>query len=422
MKITGSLLILALVLLGCSSQKKTQKFLSDQIRYVDEGEQFTGFFMVDAIEGDTLLAWNQQRYFIPASNMKVFTLYAALRSLPERIPALKYQLKGDTLHVLGTGDPSALHPELEDRKAVEFIRKFKDVVFHQGNFSDPAWGEGWAWDDFDRYYMPERSPIPIYGNVLRLVREPNGFRTTPALLKDSVWAKKYKYRRSRYGNRFFYAPSLPDTVLIPMKVSHELTQQLWEKASQRTFLPGKDLPEGDWEILAGISSDSLYREMMTVSDNFIAEQLMFLVSSTLGNNLSFESARDHSLKTYLKEIPGPPRWVDGSGLSRYNLCTPESLVYVLKRLYSEIPEARLFSLMARGGERGTLKKWYQDPEGPYVFGKTGSLSNNHNLCGYLRTRSGKTVIFSFMNNHYRKPTTIIKGRMQRILQWVRDNY
>ena len=92
------------------------------------------------------------------------------------------------------------------------------------------------------------------------------------------------------------------------------------------------------------------------------------------------------------------------------------------KLYREVPEERLFALLAQGGGTGTLKDWYQDPEGPYLFGKTGSLSNNHNLCGYLKTRSGKVLAFSFMNNHFRKPPRIVKSRMQRILNWVRDHY
>jgi D-alanyl-D-alanine carboxypeptidase/D-alanyl-D-alanine-endopeptidase (penicillin-binding protein 4) len=149
---------------------------------------------------------------------------------------------------------------------------------------------------------------------------------------------------------------------------------------------------------------------------------MLLVSSTLSDSLSFNRARDYVLKTHLGEMPSPPKWVDGSGLSRYNLVSPESLVYVLGELYREIPEDRLFGIMAKGGERGTLKDWYRDPEGPFLFGKTGTLSNNHNLCGYLKTKSGKTVIFSFMNNHYMKPSALIKNRMQRLLLWVRENY
>ncbi len=149
---------------------------------------------------------------------------------------------------------------------------------------------------------------------------------------------------------------------------------------------------------------------------------MLMVSGTRSDTLSFETARNFVLGEQLAGLPQRPRWVDGSGLSRYNLFTPESLVFLLRKLHREFPESRLFPLLAQGGRDGTLKDLYSSEESPYIFGKTGSLSNNHNLSGYLRTRSGKTVIFSFMNNHYTDPTSSVKSRMQRILDWVRDNY
>ena len=89
---------------------------------------------------------------------------------------------------------------------------------------------------------------------------------------------------------------------------------------------------------------------------------------------------------------------------------------------SEFPESRLFALLAQGGQAGTLRNWYSDGQGPYLFGKTGSLSGVHNLSGYLKTRSGKTVVFSFMNNHYTGSSQPVKARMQRILNRVRDHY
>ncbi|MEJ2585130.1 MAG: D-alanyl-D-alanine carboxypeptidase [Robiginitalea sp.] len=416
------ILLLTVVFSGCSSQRRTHRFLKEQLHYIGEGEQFTGFLMVDAGRGDTLYRWNAGKYFTPASNMKVFTLYAALKTLPDRIPTLKYKVRSDTLFVLGTGDPSPLHPELRDSTAVSFIKTFDHMVLYSGNLKDPSWGAGWAWDDFDRYYTPSRSSLPLHGNVVQLIRSGDRPEVVPSLFRDSVVLEKHPFRRMPDKNLFYYQPSLPDTVAIPLKLYPALTEKLWESATGVPVSSGKKTPEGPWQVLPGIASDSLYREMMTVSDNFLAEQLMLLVSATLGDSLSFPAARDHILDTYLRDMPSPPRWVDGSGLSRYNLCTPESLVYLLMELYREIPEERLFGLMAQGGGEGTLKDWYQAPEGPYLFGKTGSLSNNHNLCGYLKTRSGKTVVFSFMNNHYRKPTRIVKSRMQRILRWVRDHY
>jgi D-alanyl-D-alanine carboxypeptidase/D-alanyl-D-alanine-endopeptidase (penicillin-binding protein 4) len=415
-------LLLILLVSSCSSQKKVQRFLDKQLLTPEQNSEFTGLLMVDAQSGDTLMSLNPGRYFTPASTAKVFTLYAALKVLPGRIPTLKYKVGGDTLHVMGTGDPSTLHPVLGDSSAIEFIRGYRHIVLHSGTLEEAAWGAGWAWDDFDQSYQVERSALPIYGNVLRLNPGVEGLQISPLIFSDSVIYGKSSYRRTPEGNQFFYNNTSLDTITIPLTLGDELTRLLWEEALGRTLIQGASLPEGPWEILPGIPSDTLYREMMAVSDNFLAEQLMLLVSSTLSDSLSFKRARDYILNTHLRAMPSPPKWVDGSGLSRYNLISPESLVYVLGELYREIPEDRLFAIMAKGGERGTLKDWYRDPEGPFLFGKTGTLSNNHNLCGYLKTRSGKTVIFSFMNNHYMKPTALVKSRMQRLLLWVRENY
>ncbi|MDM9630637.1 D-alanyl-D-alanine carboxypeptidase/D-alanyl-D-alanine-endopeptidase [Robiginitalea aurantiaca] len=418
----GGIILLNLALTGCSTQKKVGRFLDKQLETYGQESEFTGLLMVDAQSGDTLISRNRSRYFTPASTTKVFTLYAALKELPRSIPALKYQVRGDTLHVLGTGDPSAMHPVLNNHTARDFIRQYPNVVLYESMVDETPWGPGWAWDDFDQGYQAERSSLPIYGNVLRLVRKGDRLELTPESFRDSLVFENNNYRRRPERNQFFVSSSLRDTTILPLTLSPVITKALWEEATGLQLNLGKTLPGDPWQILAGIPSDSIYREMMAFSDNFLAEQLMLLVSSTLSDSLSFKLARDYILETHLSEMPSPPRWVDGSGLSRYNLISPESLVYLLLKLYREIPQERLFSLMAQGGQKGTLENWYKDPDGPFLFGKTGTLSNNHNLCGFLKTKSGKTVAFSFMNNHYLKPTSVIKNRMQRILLWVRENY
>jgi D-alanyl-D-alanine carboxypeptidase/D-alanyl-D-alanine-endopeptidase (penicillin-binding protein 4) len=98
------------------------------------------------------------------------------------------------------------------------------------------------------------------------------------------------------------------------------------------------------------------------------------------------------------------------------------MVYVLTDLYREIPEERLLRLFASGGVSGTVRDWYAGDEAPYVFAKTGTLANNHCLSGYLKTRSGRLLIFSFMHNHFREPLAGIKQQMQGILEKLRDTY
>ena len=78
-------------------------------------------------------------------------------------------------------------------------------------------------------------------------------------------------------------------------------------------------------------------------------------------------------------------------------------------------------LLAVGGQKGTLKNSYKnDP--PYIFGKTGSLNNNHVLSGYLITRKGKLLIFSLMNNNYLAPTNDVRKHMQEILYTIYTKY
>lgn len=419
--ILGALAILV-SLSGCSPVRKVNKHLGRQFRNEARSNQFTGILLVDAASRDTLFSLNARKYFTPASNVKLFTLYAGLKTLPNRIPALKYAMYRDSIYVVGTGDPSALHPDLKDSTALNFLRGFPHVTMINTNLLDPAYGPGWSWEDFDAYYMPGRSAFPIHGNILRLVGRPDSLMVSPPVFRDSLMPRTGRRARSPLRNIFFRTPPPGDTLDIPLRISAPLERDLWSAVSGRVVVSGNTLPPTPLETLPGIASDSLYAKMMKESDNFIAEQLMLLVSGTQSDTLSFEAARDRVLEEFLPGIPQRPRWVDGSGLSRYNLFTPESIVYLLDRLYREIPENRLFALLAQGGQDGTLQEWYREGASPYVFGKTGSLSNNHNLSGYLVTRSGRRVYFSIMNNHFTQPTVRVKEQMQAILQWVRANY
>ena len=161
--------------------------------------------------------------------------------------------------------------------------------------------------------------------------------------------------------------------------------------------------------------------MMQESDNFIAEQLLLMCSNVLSDSLKPEIAIDFVTKNYLGDLPDKMVWVDGSGLSRYNLFTPRSIVKVWEKIFELVPRDRLFPLLATGGVNGTIRKWYQ-AEQPFVFGKTGSLSNNHCLSGFLVTKTGKVLIFAFMNSNYTATTNDIRANMQTILYNIYEHY
>ena len=79
------------------------------------------------------------------------------------------------------------------------------------------------------------------------------------------------------------------------------------------------------------------------------------------------------------------------------------------------------AFLPAGGQSGTLKNYY-DAQTPYIYAKTGSLSNNHSLTGLLITKSGKMLTFSFMNSNYVVSSSTLKAAMEEVLILARDNF
>ncbi|MDT7827075.1 D-alanyl-D-alanine carboxypeptidase [Pricia sp. S334] len=414
--------MLASLLLGCASAKKNVQRTTDSVfasPFYDQ--QFTGVLILDAGTKDTLYARNSEKYFTPASNTKIFTLFAALQFLPDKIPALKYVTQNDTLYVEGTGDPSFLHPHFMDSTALNFLHGHRNISLHLDNFVENRYGPGWAWGDYQYYYQPERTAFPLYGNVVTL-HNSESVKVVPTYLYDKVVPIDYTLRRELDRNLFYFGKTRKDTLEIPFKTDTTLIKTLLEDVLGKKLSLADRMPAGEKNVLYSLPSDSLYRRMMHKSDNMIAEQLLILASSTLSDTLDGGKVRDSVLSNQLADLEQPPRWVDGSGLSRYNLFTPESMVQVLSKLHEQVPEQRLFDIFPAGGVSGTLEDWYPGNPDPYIYAKTGTLGNVHCVSGYLVTNSGKTLIFSFMNNHYRHQSSEIKKRMQLIFETIRDTY
>ena len=142
-----------------------------------------------------------------------------------------------------------------------------------------------------------------------------------------------------------------------------------------------------------------------------------------GDTLNSAKTRANMIANHLSDLPSPPIWQDGSGLSRYNLFTPRSMVTLLEKIKQEMSEEQMLSLLSIGGVDGTISNWYKsDTDEPYIFAKTGTLSNNHSLSGFLRTKSGKLLTFSFMHNNYNSSSTPVKLEMEKTLKLIWDIY
>lgn len=406
------------LLFGCTSVRRT---LNGKLQNDALQNSFHGLVVIDAKTKKTLFDHNGDRYFTPASNTKIATFYSSIKLLPKNIPTLKHATFNDTLYIEGTGDPSWLHPRLADSTAIHWLKEQGTIALYTQNSKESRFGPGWAWEDYDTYFSTEKSSLPLYGNVVTLSHT-DEIKVSPHYFMDKVEVKNTTIKRDELQNHFYFSPMEQDTLEVPFITSDSLTKQLLQDVLETTVVLVDHFPQVEKKTLFGMETDLIYKDMLLESDNFLAEQLLMTASSTLSDTLSTKIAIDYMLENELGDLEQPPRWVDGSGLSRYNLFTPKSFVQILQKLYMEIPEERLFALFPMWDASGTLKNWMDPSIEPFIFAKSGSLGNNYNLSGYLKTKSGKWLIFSFMNNHFQIPTSQIRNTIYTTLKALHDSY
>lgn len=425
MRIIVCCFIIFLTGIACSPKRYVSKEVT---RLEEELKQHTGFLLYDPASGKNLIEHQSDRYFTPASNTKIFTFYTSIKLLGDSAVSIKYTQKDDSLIFWGAGDASFLYANtFDNRRLFDFLSSTPGKIFFSAsNFQTEAMGPGWAWDDYPYYYSAERTPLPIYGNLVYIKKESDRFYFKPSYFQLHFAAASEPrgdetILRDVDSNQLTYYPGKRNrsSWSIPFRYSDDLvTELLSDTLKRKVELIDKPLPP-DARTLRSVPLDSLLRVMMHDSDNFIAEQLLLQCASMVSDTLRPEVAIRYAKKNFLADLPDEPQWVDGSGLSRYNLFTPRSIVKLWEKIYQEVPQQRLFPLLATGGKSGTIKNLYK-AEKPYLYGKTGTLSNNHTLSGYLITRKGRVLIFSMMNNNYIVPTADVRKRMEKILYTIHD--
>jgi D-alanyl-D-alanine carboxypeptidase/D-alanyl-D-alanine-endopeptidase (penicillin-binding protein 4) len=419
---------------GCSTEKRISRNLNRVFLKSPVLKQYyAGFALYDMGTQRMLFEKNADQYFTPASNTKLFTFYAGLKMIPDSIPSLRYVEHGDSLIFWGTGDPSFLQSKLKGTKAAAFLKSSPKKLFYAaGRYTGGFYGTGWQWDDYNDYYQAEINELPLMDNLLNIKAENGRIVMVPRSFNDCFAAdslsgqKPFSVTRDFGANHFKYpVTSIPQgyTQQVPYKLSLPVTLTLLTDTLQKKVgLIQLKMP-ADAKTIYNLKTDSVLKEMMLPSDNFIAEQLLLVYANQLGEELNTQKAIAYIEKNYLSALPDKPRWVDGSGLSRGNLFTPRDIVKLLDLIYKEVNNPdRLFNMMPAGGKRGTLKNAYPKTDEPFVFGKTGTLSGVHNQSGYVITKKGKTYIFAFMNNNFVVPTTEVRKEMGRIMTYVHERF
>jgi len=430
----SSFLIYSICLFSCVNQKSTYSNSKIFKNKIDTSVLFqnshVGIYIYDPVSKEKIYSKNEDKYFVPASNTKILTLYACLKTLGDSIPALKYFEKEDTLFILGTSDPTFLHPDFPLGKTFAFLKnsKSKTIAFSSENFKNESLGLGWSWDDYNDYYQAEISNFPIYGNILRISINDKYQTLNPSYFSSNLkltQLKSTEIKRVNNENVFLTNYEIQSKNKfnqdIPFKTSPNLTVDLLADTLKKNVLLMHIKNSESFRTLFSLPVDTVYRRMMQVSDNMLAEHLLLLAGGKYSSEISSEQSINNIQNKFLLDLPQKFKWVDGSGLSRYNLFTPKSLVVLLERMLNEFSKEKIYSYMSIGGQSGTLKNAY-NTKTPFVYAKTGTLSGVYNQSGYLITKKGKTLIFSFMNNNFVDAASKYRIITSELLTWIHENY
>ncbi len=437
--INSSLLILA----GCSINKQISKSARQLV--LKDSSLTTAHVGISIYEPAANKYWyNYQgdHYFVPASNTKIPTCYAAMKYLGDSLVGL-FKAENDTaIFFLPAADPTLLHPDFKDQPIITYLKNAdKKLYTTDSRWKTEALGSGWSWNDYNESYMAERSPMPVYGNLIKWTQDSaNG--NEPVLIYSSPevnWKVDFNVSQE---NNFFVKRNIGENVYNISEGKEKFKEQyvpfvtngiksaleLLADTIQKTIslLSSNNLQKlfiNTTVLIKKIKSqptDSLLKPMMHRSNNFFAEQTLLMVSNERLGEMNDERIIDTLLKTDFKDLPQKPRWADGSGLSRYNLFTPQDFVAIFNKMKNEFGMDRIKNIFPTGNE-GTLSNYYKAEKG-YIFAKTGTLSGVVALSGFLYTRKNKLLIFSVLVNNHNTSAMQVRRAVEKFVEGIRNKY
>lgn len=434
-------LFISVILFSCTTQKQVRMSTLQKRLIADSAltNAHVGVAVYDVEAKKFLYQHNSNKYFVPASNIKLPTLYAGMKYLGDSLVGLNYNQQNDTIFLQPTADPTLLHPDYKRQSVYDFLKQQnKTMVISNRNWRSEALGYGWAWDDYLGYYMTERSAFPVYANLIKWIQQRNieqkgsGPDTSISVFTDPEinWnasfstkkTKSFEVSRPRTENvytiiegkemkRELEVPFVTNGIQSALEL---LKDTLHKEIKEHNFQITKS---DNYKVIHSQPVDSLFKPLMHRSDNFFAEQTLLMVSNQLFGYMDEQKLIDSLLKTDLSGFPQKPKWVDGSGLSRYNLFTPEDFVWLLGKMKDEFGLDRLKTILPTGNT-GTLRNYYKDETG-FIFAKTGSLTSHIALSGFLITSKNKLLIFSVLVNNHAASPAAVRRAVEKFLQQIR---
>jgi D-alanyl-D-alanine carboxypeptidase/D-alanyl-D-alanine-endopeptidase (penicillin-binding protein 4) len=383
-------------------------------------------------------------------------------------------LKGDLI-IVASGDPTIsgyfnnnnptqVFEDWGNALIQKGIRKIDgDVVIDNAYFNDSPFGAGWHWDDMSHCYSTAKDAFSFNNNCIALTISPGNKIGAPATIAIEPKTDFMTVlgnittagERSAIDIRAEYTNNSKTIVIsgtIPLNhkssikyVAAKNPAEFGAYVLKKTLLSKGIEVNGNIFCTRGgcnqvkalatneepsfLTTFAVYRSpklseiikvINKISNNLYAENLFLTIAKEMhkeGNSEEASLAVREILKKAGLNLEGL-YIVDGSGLSRFNLITPRETVQLLS-IMAQSPYAEVFhNSLAIPGDEGTLKDRRKGTSAGApinIRAKTGTMAHVRNLSGYVTTKNGELLAFSFLCNNYNVPGTTIDNLYDRIL-------
>jgi D-alanyl-D-alanine carboxypeptidase/D-alanyl-D-alanine-endopeptidase (penicillin-binding protein 4) len=420
---------------------------------------YWGVLVKSLKSGDTLYAVNAQKLQVPASNMKVVTLAAAAAKLGWDYtytttirasgPVEDGILNGDLL-VVGSGDPSlAAADGTADRVFADWAARVKAAgirvvtgrVIGDGTALGPVpYGDGWMWDDLVDEYSAGIGGLQLNEDAVRINVAPgpsvgasaavsiapfaaaltidNNVTTSPADREPSLTAS-----RLPGVSRLEVSGTIPlGHAAITMGVSVADPTQFFVVALRAALIrAGLDIRGPAVSAASGQSPgagraivsyqspplSNLAIRLMKISQNQYAETFYRTIG---GRGAVLGILQPWGI------TPADLIQRDGSGLSRYDLVTPEALVTILTHVWND---ARLkdpfVASLPIAGDLGLSNRMKGTAAEGNARAKTGSMTGVRALSGFVTSAGGEPLVFSIIANNFEVESSKINAATDAVI-------
>lgn len=402
-----------------------------------------------------------ERYFIPASNVKLLTTAAALRQLGStfRIRTSVYGTP-TILRLVGRGDPSLSSVQLKNlaqQLKRQGVLNVQHLIVDDGYFQGNTLNLTWQWEDVQSDYGTAVNSLILNQNAVELKLSPqkqgqplgiswsdpiasSGWQIVNNSITGSTSAQKTVEVTAIFGQPIWQikgqlaVDAEAEIFGLPILAPAEYFLQHFQKA---LTAEGITVAKASVQFHTGVSNErelaaiespplaTLLVETNQESNNLYSEILLRTLSISVKPILNYPATNDSAelglkeLKASLTNLGVNPEsyvLVDGSGLSRQNLVSPDAIAQTLK-LMAQTPQASVYrASLPTAGVNGTLKRRFLNtPVQGNLQAKTGTLTGVSALSGYLDVSGYQPLVFSIMVNQSEQSTATLRQAIDEIV-------